>query len=87
MGISAFLVGTSTYQRTLLILHIWEIIGRKFVYYFLSRNCVLRLAELVDLVVDELVPDRMRWWYIPVQSFHRLDAIDKERARAGVSGS
>lgn len=76
----------SEHQRTLLILHIWEIIGRKFVYYFLTRNCALRLAELVDLVVDDLVPDRARWWYMPVQSFHRLDTIDKERSRAGKDG-
>ena len=70
-------------QRTLLVLHIWEIIGRKFVYYFLTRNCALRLAGLVDLVVDDLVPDRARWWYLPVQLFHRLNAIDRERSRAG----
>jgi len=73
-------------QRTLLILHIWEIIGRKFVYYFLTRNCALRLAELVDLVVDDLVPNRQRWWYLPVQSFHRLNAIDREMSQAGKGG-
>ena len=73
----------SDHQRTLLILHIWEIIGRKFVYYFLTRNCALRLAKLVDLVVDELVIDRARWWYLPVQPFYRLNAIDRERSRTG----
>ena len=76
----------SDHQRTLLILHIWEIIGRKFVYYFLTRNCALRLAELVDLVVDDLVPDRRRWWYLPVQTFHRLNAIDQEKSQAGKGG-
>ena len=73
----------SDHQRTLLILHIWEIIGRKFVYYFLTRNCALRLAELVDLVVDDLVIDRARWWYLPVQLFHRLNAIDQGRSQTG----
>ena len=72
-------------QRTLLILHIWEIIGRKFVYYFLTRNCALRLAELVDLVVDDLVIDRARWWYAPVQLFHRLNAIDRGRSKTDES--
>lgn len=66
----------SDHQRTLLILHIWEIIGRKFVYYFLTKNCAFRLAGLVDLVVDDLVIERARWWYLPVQMFHRLNAID-----------
>ena len=73
----------SDHQRTLLILHVWEIIGRKFVYYFLTKNCALRLAELLDLVVDDLVIDRARWWYLPVQLFHRLKAIDAARQHAG----
>ena len=73
----------SNHQRTLLILHIWEIIGRKFVYYFLTRNCALRLAELVDLVVDDLIIERARLWYLPVQLFHRLGAIDAARQRSG----
>ena len=76
----------SDHQRTLLILHIWEIIGRKFVYYFLTRNCALRLAELVDLVVDDLVIDRARWWYLPVQLFHSLNAVDRRMSTAGEGG-
>lgn len=73
----------SDHQRTLLILHIWEIIGRKFVYYFLTKNCAFRLAGLVDLVVDDLVIERGRLWYLPVQTFHRLKAIDAARQHAG----
>ena len=73
----------SNHQRTLLILHIWEIIGRKFVYYFLTRNCALRLAELVDLVIDDLIIERARLWYLPVQLFHRLNAIDSARQHSG----
>ena len=73
----------SNHQRTLLILHIWEIIGRKFVYYFLTRNCALRLAELVDLVVDDLIIEGTRLWYLPVQLFHRLNAIDASRQHSG----
>ena len=73
----------SDHQRTLLILHVWEIIGRKFVYYFLTKNCALRLAELLDLVVDDLVIDRARWWYLPVQLFHRLKAIDAAKQHSG----
>ena len=73
----------SDHQRTLLILHIWEIIGRKFVYYFLTRNCAFRLAGLVDLVVDDLVIERARLWYLPVQMFHRLNAIDAAKKSSG----
>ena len=73
----------SDHQRTLLILHIWEIIGRKFVYYFLTKNCAFRLAGLVDLVVDDLVIERARLWYLPVQMFHRLNAIDAAKTSSG----
>ena len=75
----------SDHQRTLLILHIWEIIGRKFIYYFLTRNCAFRLAGLVDLVVNDLVIERARLWYLPVEMFHRLNAIDaaKKSSRNG----
>ena len=73
----------SGHQRTLLILHIWEIIGRKFIYYFLAKNCAFRLAGLVDLVVDDLVIERARLWYLPVEMFHRLNAIDAARKSSG----
>ena len=82
-GIWDYRLNLSNHQRTLLILHIWEIIGRKFVYYFLTRNCAFRLAELVDLVVDDLIIERARLWYLPVQLFHRLNAIDAARQHSG----
>ncbi len=66
-------------QRTLLILHIWEIIGKKFTYYFLDKNCAYRLAELVDLVMEEDLLNHSRPWYIPEEIFHRLNDIDRAR--------
>lgn len=67
----------SDYERTLLILHIWEIIGKKFTYYFLNKNCVYRLAELLDMVIDEDLLGNARFWYIPVELFHRINDIDR----------
>jgi hypothetical protein len=69
----------SDYERTLLILHIWEIVGKKYDYFFLDKNCAYRLAELVDLVVEEDLLDNGHFWYIPVELFHRLNDIDKRR--------
>ncbi|MBF0479016.1 MAG: DUF4105 domain-containing protein [Candidatus Omnitrophica bacterium] len=63
------------YQRTLLILHIWEIVGNKFAYYFLKENCAYRLAELVELVTNEDLTHNGRFWYLPVELFYRLSAI------------
>lgn len=63
------------YQRTLLILHVWEIVGKKFTYYFLDKNCAFRLAELIDLVIQEKFINREGLWYLPVSMFHRLKQI------------
>ena len=70
------------YERTLLILHVWEILGNKFDYYFLDKNCAYRLGELVDLVIDEdLVRNRL-FWYAPVKLFYRLEEINKARQKS-----
>jgi len=69
----------SDYERTLLLLHIWEIVGNKFDYFFLDKNCAYKLAELVNLVIEEDLLDNGHFWYIPVELFHRLNDIDKAR--------
>ncbi len=78
-------LGLSDKQRTLLILHIWEIVGKKFDYFFLKKNCVYRLAELVDLVLDEDLLRNSRPWYVPEELFHSLKEIDQARRRRGLS--
>lgn len=67
------------YERTLLILHVWEIVGKKFTYYFIDKNCAYRLAELMDLAIEEDLLTNSRFWYAPVELFHRLNDIDKAR--------
>lgn len=62
-------------QRRLLMLHVWEIIGNKFDYYFLDKNCAYRLAELLQLVVEEDLVHTGKPWYLPVELFYRLKAI------------
>ena len=70
----------SEFERTLLILHIWEIVGHKFKYFFLDKNCAFRLAELVDLVVPEEVLNNYYAWYLPEELFYSLKGIDKKRS-------
>jgi hypothetical protein len=70
-------------QRTLLILHIWEIVGQKFNYYFLEKNCAYRLAELADLAIEEDILTHSHPWYIPEEMFHRLNDIDRARRESG----
>jgi hypothetical protein len=71
------------YQRLLLGLHVWEIVGKKYKYFFLGRNCGFRLAELLDLVLEEELLGDTGLWYAPVDLFHRLDEINSSRVRAG----
>ena len=37
----------------LVIAHSWELIQTQFTYYFLKENCAYRLAELLELVLEE----------------------------------
>lgn len=65
--------------RTLLVLHIWEIVGKKYRYYFLTKNCAYRLAGLLELATGETFLNATRLWYLPVELFHRLIDIDADR--------
>jgi hypothetical protein len=76
----------SDYARTLVVLHLWEIIGKKFVYYFLDKNCAFRIAELLEVVIEEPLLENARAWYVPVEKFFRLEEIDKVRREKGKPG-
>lgn len=77
----------SEYQRLLLGLHAWEMIGKPYKYFFLGKNCGFRLAELVDLALEEKeVLGGTGGWYAPVDLFHRLDDIDRRQTGAGQAG-
>ena len=65
-------------QLTLLILHLFEIIDKKYQYLFLDKNCGFRIAELIDLVTEEKILDKVGVYYAPVALFHRLNGIDNQ---------
>jgi hypothetical protein len=73
-------------QQQLLIFHLWEILGKKFTYYFFHKNCAARLAELLELVLEEPLLDNARFWYAPVEIFHHLEEIDHMRQEGGRKG-
>ncbi|MDH3713608.1 MAG: DUF4105 domain-containing protein [Gammaproteobacteria bacterium] len=54
-----------------IVLHSWELLGGKYDYYFLKENCAYRMAELLELVIDQpLLPDIP--WAIPGTVFERI---------------
>ncbi len=73
-----YTLALSERQRTFLTLHVWELAGRKFTYYFLEENCSYRLAELLELVYETPLIDDVSLWYAPVSLFHNLRTIPVE---------
>ena len=58
----------------LLAMHVWEISGKKFTYFFLNRNCAWRLAEILELVMPvDLRHGSDETWYVPVELFNRIE--------------
>jgi len=52
--------------------HSWELLNNTFTYYFLKENCAYRMAELLELVIDEsLLPQNLPW-SMPATVFDNL---------------
>jgi hypothetical protein len=63
-------------ERTWLAMHLYEMVGRQFRYFFLHRNCAWRLAQAVELVTGRTLTQRGSVWYTPIELFHRLKLAD-----------
>ncbi|MGH1374390.1 MAG: DUF4105 domain-containing protein [Cellvibrionaceae bacterium] len=72
----------SEFQNNLLVGHLWEMIGVTHDYYFLNRNCAYRMAELLDLVLDESVNRPERPWDAPQSILQRLSDIESSNKNA-----
>ncbi len=59
-------------QVRFLQLHIWEIIGKKKQYFFLTRNCAYELARILDVVMNPSLSQPAYAWYVPAELFDRL---------------
>lgn len=68
-------------ERLMLAYHLWEIVGRKFTYYFLKENCAWRIAELLALVRNDDLLARSSVWFAPVEVFHRLHEAARRSGR------
>ena len=67
----------SEFEKQLIVFHLWEIVGKKFKYYFLDKNCAYRVTEIIELIKDEPIIQNAKYWYAPVETFHKLEEINK----------
>ena len=59
--------------------HSWELLGKKYTYFFLKENCAYRMAQLLELVVGgPLLPALP--WSMPAVVFDRLAALERKGA-------
>lgn len=61
-------------EQEFLVAHLWEISGQGFTYYFLTKNCAYRMAQLLTLVTGEDHTEAVQAWYAPVELFHALES-------------
>ncbi len=64
-------------QKKFLLLHTWELMTKKFQYFFTNRNCGYRVAKLLELVTNHKLTNNAYIWYAPVETFYYLDNVDK----------
>ena len=61
------------------VAHSWELLGRRYAYFFLKENCALRMAQLLELVVDQpLLPDLP--YALPASLFERIAVLEHHGA-------
>lgn len=56
----------------MVVAHSWEVMQKRYVYYFFQRNCAYRVAELLQIVDGlQIIPDN-RPWLIPQTLIQKL---------------
>ena len=56
--------------------HAWEVLGKRYTYYFFRRNCAFRMAELVDISSDTPLLQQWRPWTIPQSLVQSLSTAE-----------
>ena len=59
-------------QKRLFLLHLWELRGVHFRYYFFNRNCGYKVSELLDVIEPEEIRHSAYIWYAPIETFYMM---------------
>lgn len=62
----------SSYEKDLLIAHLWEVLGKKYIYYFLDENCAYRMAKSLELIPGIRIIESEKYWISPQEVFQKV---------------
>lgn len=66
-------------------LHLWEILGKKFRYLFLNKNCGYEVSKMLEIIQDDDLAKSAKLWFAPVETLHAMiesnegDSIIKQK--------
>ncbi len=61
-----------------IVSHAWEVLGKRYTYYFFRANCAYRVAELIEIVEGVEIIPKMRPWTIPQAVLQTINAARYE---------
>lgn len=59
-------------EVNLLVAHTWELLGVNFKYYFFNENCASAMADILEILLDLPLYNRLQPWVIPSSIFNHL---------------
>ena len=74
-----YTLNLSDFNRKLLVYHVAELLTKNFRYFFLSKNCAQKMAELLDIFIEEDIYPLPYPIYVPEELFNRLKIVDDAR--------
>lgn len=67
-------LGLTQEETDFIVAHAWEVLGKRYTYYFLDKNCSYRMAELLEIVDGvDIIPDT-KFWMIPQALIQKMSA-------------
>lgn len=61
-------------ETQLIIAHAWELLGKKYTYYFLNKNCAYRMAELLEIIDGVKILPSNKLWVLPQSTIKNLES-------------
>ena len=66
-----------------IVAHAWEVLNKRYSYYFFYRNCAYRVAELLEIVEGLELTPRNRPWVIPQALIQKIPGLKSNEGAIG----